>query len=142
MKVCKSFWKMHSVCLIITFPQLSPPTVTALLLCTYTCSFYWSYLRLGFYCFLHPFPFLLGEAQQENFWLSCPTVPEAGGRSETLNGQEPTTEEERCHFPFWYQGRLRYECVELDTTSSTSSQVVSFNSILCASICKIIFLWL
>ena len=86
--------------------------------------FHWSHLRLDFYCFLHPLPFLLGKTPQDNSWLSCPTVPEIGGRAESLNGQQ-TSREERCHFPFWHQGRLRYECVELDTTSSSSSSQVS-----------------
>ena len=98
--------------------------------------FHWSHLRLDFYCFLHPLPFLLGETPQDNFWLSCPTVPEIGGRAESLNGQQ-TSREERCHFPFWHQGRLRYECVELDTTSSSSSSQVfpCFSSMILTYVC-------
>ena len=98
--------------------------------------FHWSHLRLDFYCFLHPLPFLLGETPQDNFWLSCPTVPEIGGRAESLNGQQ-TSREERCHFPFWHQGRLRYECVELDTTSSSSSSQVfpCFSSMILIYVC-------
>ena len=41
--------KMHSVCLIFTFLKLSPPTITALLLCSYT--FQWSHLRLDILLF-------------------------------------------------------------------------------------------
>ena len=50
-------------------------------------------------------------------------MQEAGGRSQAQNGQA-VTKEERCRFPFWYKGRLRYECVELES-SSTSSKVFS-----------------
>ena len=103
-----------------TFSKTVTIPITPLLLYLRSCPIHWNYLRLDFYCFLHPFPLLLGEAPQDNFWLSCPTVPEIGGRAESLNGQQ-TSREERCHFPFWHEGRLRYECVELDTTSSTSS---------------------
>ena len=48
-------------------------------------------------------------------------MQEVGGRSDPQNGQG-ITKEESCHFPFWYNGRLRYECVELEG-SSTSSRV-------------------
>ena len=48
-------------------------------------------------------------------------MQEAGGRSKPQNGQA-STKGERCHFPFWYKDRLRYECVKRDT-SSTSAQV-------------------
>ena len=75
------------------------------------------------YRFLLPVPSLLG-ARQEKVWLSCPTVQETASSSRTPSG-EMGIKEERCHFPFWYNGRLRYECVQLDSTP-TSSQVKAF----------------
>ena len=76
-------------------------------------------LKSWVYRLLHPVPFLLG-ARQENFWMSCPTVHETGGLSPK---EDPSIIEERCHFPFWYKGRLRYECVEREGATK-SSQVI------------------
>ena len=77
-------------------------------------------LKSWVYRLLHPVPFLLG-ARQENFWMSCPTVQEIGGLSPK---EDASIIEERCHFPFWYKGRLRYECVEREG-ATISSQVIN-----------------
>lgn len=54
---------------------------------------------------------------------------EAGGRPRPRNGQTNRTREERCHFPFWYKDRLRYECVKLD-----ASQTIQTNVYWCATL--------
>ena len=102
---------------------LPVPSVTiliAIIACLVVCVLPLKPFETRVYCFLLPVPSLLG-ARQENDWLSCPTVQEVAGPSRPPNEQTSSIEE-RCHFPFWYKGRLRYECVKLDT-SSTSSQV-------------------
>ena len=67
-------------------------------------------------------------------------MQEVGGGSDPQNGQA-ITKEERCLFPYWYNGRLRYECVELEA-SSTSSRVFYYSLIIKPFINSIILLLL